>query len=78
MPICDGYVHDFCYCLQLQQRSLPHLTLLLGGELCLGLAWFCSLELINYTSQARDTSPLTNTMDTEGIYPKNLEAFTLN
>ena len=24
MPICDGYVHNFCYCSQLLQRSLPH------------------------------------------------------
>ena len=41
---------------------------LLRGELCLGPSRFVLLELINYASQARDASPLTNALDVEGSY----------
>ena len=47
---------------------LPSLSILLRGQLHLRSSWFCLLELINYSSQARDTSLLTNAMDIEGTY----------
>ena len=41
---------------------------LLRGKLFLGPSRFYLLELINYSSQARDASPLTNAMGVEGSY----------
>ena len=47
---------------------LPSLSILLSGQLRLRSSWFRLLELINYSSQARDTSLLTNAMDVQGTY----------
>lgn len=47
---------------------LPSLSILLRGQLRLRSSWFRLLELINYSSQARDTSLLTNAMDVQGTY----------
>ena len=48
--------------------SLSNPSVLVRDKLRLVPSQFCSFELINYASQAGDTSPLTNAMDVKGTY----------
>ena len=75
--ICGSHMHNFCHCSQLQLLTSTS-KFFAQGRTSSRASLVCSLELINYTSQAQDASPLINTMDVKGTYesaPKDLEAF---